>query len=81
MNDVEKLVDFLHSKLAWDEDLDFTYVRSFNLQELTELRELVQMAIVQRLCEYSPVMFDPIFKERLYTSITVKALSAKGEAL
>ena len=63
MDDVDKLEIFLENKV--DYEGTFYGFREFNLQELIALRELAQMAIVQRLCEYSPVMFEPIFKDKL----------------
>ena len=58
MDDHDKLVDFIERKI------DFGRHCGFNLEELRQLRELVQAALIQRLCESAPLVYKEIFQER-----------------
>ena len=61
----ENLEMWLQSKMIVNFDDRFSYIGNFTLGELKDLRELVQHAIVERLCEYSPVVFEPIFSDEI----------------
>ena len=61
----EKLELWLQSKMIVNFDDRFSYIGNLTLGELKDLRELVQHAIVERLCEYSPVVFEPIFNDEI----------------
>lgn len=63
MTDVEQLKRCLEDKLIFDYGSNYVGMKEFTLQDLKELRQLVQNALIQRLVEYSPSTYNPIFKD------------------
>lgn len=63
VSDYQLLKNFMYSFIRYSEDEDDeTYIDELSLQDLKKLRELSQFAIVDKLLEYSPVMFGNFVK-------------------
>ena len=56
----DKLEEWLNHRVQENECMKY-----LTLGELKDLRELVQHAIIESLCEYSPVVFEPIFSDEI----------------
>ena len=59
-SDNDKLEEWLNHRVQENECIKY-----LTLGELKDLRELVQHAIIERLCEYSPVVFESIFNDKI----------------